>query len=104
MNYKEFVNTRHVLNVCVSSDEHDGPVVITPSGREIGLDHENGFSYLDGDFYFYVSDDCKRLFIYDRAFLIEQSVNGLFYLQLENVGYSSTKLDELEAKLYEWTL
>lgn len=102
MNLQEFTATRIGLSVSLFSDEHDGPVVVTPSGREIGLNHENGFSYLDKDFY--VSDDCARLFIYDRAFSIEQSLNGRFYLQLENQGFSSNNLSELESKLYEWTL
>jgi hypothetical protein len=100
MKFKNFVDTRVTLTVSVFSDEHDGPVVVTPSGREIALDHENGFSYLDGDFY--VSDDCDRLFIYDREFFIEQSINGQFYLQIENDGFTSDNLSELEQELFEW--
>ena len=102
MTFQEFIKSRVELTLSLFSEEHDGPVVVTPSGKEIGLDHENGFSFLDGDFY--VSDDCARLFVYDRAFFIEQSVNGRFHLQLENQGFSADNLSDLEIKLFKWTL
>ena len=89
-----------ILTVSLFSEEHDGAVMVTPSGKEIGLDHENGFSFMQGNFF--VSDDAETLFIYDGEFYIEQLESKHFLMQIENEFYSSTNLYDLEKILFDW--
>lgn len=96
----DFIQTQIRLDVSLFSEEHDGAVVITPSGKEIGLDHENGFSFMNGDFY--VSDNCVAVLIYDGEFFIEQTTSGNYFMQIENQGFTSDNLAFLENLLYEW--
>ena len=99
-NFDDFIKSRVILLVSLSSEEHDGAVMITPTGDQIPLDHENDFSYLNGNFT--VSDDATALFIYDGEFWIEQLESGRFLVRIESKAYSSDNLKYIEKILFNW--
>jgi hypothetical protein len=98
--FDQFRKSRVILMVSLLSEEHDGAVVVTPSGKEIGLDHENGFSFMDGDFF--ISDDATAVFVYEGSYFIEQLNSFQYLLQIENDSYMTTNLTALEKTLYDW--